>query len=212
MAYADLYEVLDQQSVGGEQILNAYQVERASGAFAALDIAVAFIDSMGSLIRNIQHTIVQHDIVTVRSLDDPTDFATAVMSPNTGVLTGAQISNFSAATIQFNRRRTDMNNGQKRFIAGTELSATGNLWTAAFRDTVQIVADRLVQPWETAAAPGVDVCSLVIIKRICTTAPSPPCAGGYRLPLSTDPLTLYTPLSALARDTVRSQVSRKRLA
>ena len=211
MAFTDLYEVLDKQSIGGEQILNAYQVERASGAFGALDIATAFVDSVGSFIRNIQHTTVTHDIVTARSLDDPTDFASVVMSPNTGILTGDQISNFTALTIQFNRRRTDMNNGQKRYAAGNELQAVGNQWAATFITTAQILADRLVQPWETAAAPGVDVCSMVIIKRICTTSPSPPCAGGYRLPLSSDPLTLYTPVSALVRDTIRSQVSRKRL-
>lgn len=211
MAFTDLYEVLDLQSIGGEPILNAYQVERASGAFASLDIATAFIDSVGSLIRNVQHITVTHDIVTVRSLSDPTDFASAIMSPNVGVLVGPQIANFNALTIQFNRRRTDMNNGSKRYAAGTEGQFSGNQWDAPFLVTAQILADRLVLPWETAAAPGVDVCTLVIIQRICTTSPSPPCVGGYRLPLSTDPLTMYTPLTALVRDTVRSQVSRKRL-
>lgn len=211
MAFADLYEVLDFQSIAGEPVLNAYQVERASGAFAALDIAIAFIDSLGSLIRNVQHTTVQHDIVTVRSLSDPEDFGSAVMSPNNGVLVGTQPSNFTAATIQFNRRRTDMNNGMKRYAAGTETEAQGNVWTAAFLVTLQILADRVVQAWEEAAAPGVAVCSLVIIQRICITSPSPPCVGGYRLPLSTDPLVLYKPASALVRDTIRSQVSRKRL-
>lgn len=211
MAFTDLYELLDKQEIGTKPILNAYQVERTSGAFAALDIAVAFIDSMGSLIRNVQHTTVQHEIVTVRSLSDPEDFATAVMSPNTGVLVGSQISNFQAATIQFNRRRTDMNNGMKRFAAGTESSAAGNSWVSAFLVDLQILADRLVQPWEEAAAPGVSVCTLVIIKRICITSPSPPCVGGYRLPLASDPLVMYTPMSALVRDTIRSQVSRKEL-
>jgi len=211
MAFSDLYEVLDLQSIGGEPILNAYQVERASGAFAALDVAVAFIDSLGTVIRNVQHTTVIHDIVTVRSLDDPTDFASAVMSPNAGTLTGPQLANFNALTIQFNRRRTDMNNGSKRFAAGTEGQATGNSWDAPFLVTAQILADRLVTPWERAAAPGIDVCSLVILQRVCTTSPSPPCVGGYRLPLSTDPLVMYTPISALVRDTIRSQVSRKRL-
>ncbi len=209
MAFSDLYEVLDNQSIGAEPLLNAYQVERVTGSFTALDIAVAFIDSMGSLIRNIQHTTVIHDIVTVRSLDDPTDFATAVFAPNTGVLVGAQLSNFAAGTIQFNRRRTDMNNGQKRYAAGDETQAVGNNWSAAQLTAMQALADRLVQPWEESAAPGVAVCNLVIIKRICTTTPSPPCLGGYRLPLSTDPLVLYTPVSALARSTIRSQVSRK---
>ncbi len=209
--FTDLYEVLDLQSIGGEPVLNAYQVERTSGAFAALDIAVAFIDSLGSLIRDIQHIGVTHDIVQVRSLSDPTDFATAVMSPNTGVLAGTQLTNFSAATIQYNRRRTDMNNGQKRYAAGDESQAAGNQWIAGFLTTIQILADRTVQAWEKAAAPGVSVCTLVIIQRICTTSPSPPCVGGYRLPLSTDPLVFYTPTTALVRDTIRSQVSRKRL-
>jgi len=211
MAFSDLYEVLDQQSIGGEPILNAYQVERASGAFGALAIVTAFIDSVGSFIRNIQHTTVTHDIVTCRSLNDPTDFASAVMSPNVGVLTGQQLANFSAGTIQFNRRRTDMNNGQKRYAAGTELEAVGNVWQAAFIAQMQILGDRLVLPWEQASAPGIDVCSMVIIKRICITSPSPPCVGGYRLPLASDPLTLYVPTVALVRDTIRSQVSRKRL-
>ncbi len=211
MAFVDLYEVLDLQSIGGEPILNAYQVERVSGAFAALDIAIAFIDSIGQLLLNVQHTTVTHDIVTVRSLDDPTDFGSAVYSPNTGVLVGNQLSNFAAATIQFNRRRTDMNNGSKRFAAGDELVATGNVWTAPFLVDLQTLADRLVNPWEESDAPGVEVCNLVIIKRICITTPSPPCVGGYRLPLTTDPLVLYTPVSALVRSTIRSQVSRKLL-
>lgn len=211
MAFSDLYEILDLQSIGGEPILNAYQVERAGGAFAALDVVTAFIDSLGTLIRTIQHNTVTHDIVTARSLDEPTDFASAVMSPNVGILTGNQLANFAALTIQFNRRRTDMNNGSKRFAAGDETVAAGNQWVSAFLTSAQTLADRLVQPWETLAAPGIDVCSLVIIQRICTTSPSPPCAGSYRLPKSSDPLKMYTPVTALVRDTIRSQVSRKRL-
>lgn len=211
MAFSDLYEVLDRQSKGTSVILNVYHAEKVNPAFKAVDIANAFEDTIIGPQLTVQPDNLVHDKIDVRSLNDPLDFFSLIPSPNVGLIVADELTNFTAATIQFNRLRTDMKNGQKRFLAGSEGQASANVWTAAFITDLTTLGTALVTQWEDATFPGIPVCNFVIIKRICTTSPSPPCVGGYRLPLSTDPLTLYRPVTFIVRDTIRSQVSRKRL-
>lgn len=104
-----------------------------------------------------------------------------------------------------------MKNGQKRWVAGLEADIAVNDWSAGFLASMDTLGTALVGDWERAAIPGVKVCEYVILKRVCTTTPSPPCAGTYRLPENDAELVLYHPISFVSRATVRSQVSRKTL-
>lgn len=211
MAYADLYELRDKQDLGGQDVLNIYHVEKADPAYEADDIAQAYLDSIMPSILLMQPDDLQHSVIEVESLADPLDFATLTFTPNAGLLSGSALSTFSAAAIQFNRRRTDMKNGQKRWLAGIETRIAVNTWDATMIGLIDDVGDALVADWELTADPGVKVCEYVIIKRICVGSPPPDPCVTYRLPDDDAELVMYHPIAFITRDKVRSQVSRKKL-
>lgn len=213
MALKDFYELRDFQQAGAQSVLNVYHYIRGVGAPTAQKVGDAFIETIFPILTPIQSATVTRSVIEVENLDDPFDFATIDTSGNPGTLAGAALTTINAATIQLNRTRNDIKNGMKRFYVGTEASLLTNFWEAAFLVSLQALADKLVVPIELAASPGVSQGHLVILKRFCTILPSPPCTGVYRLP-NTDAEAdgnNYQPISATARNTIRSQVSRKRL-
>lgn len=210
--FSDLYEIKDPQEQAGHNILNIYHVTKLSPSFTATNMLQAYFDTVYPVVLTIQPSTVQHKTVECRSLSDPLDFASGTSLPDVGNLGGVGLANFVAATIQFNRLRTDMKNGQKRWAAGTEVNVATNLWVANMLTLMGNLGAAIVGNWEEAANPGIPVCRYIILKRFCTTAPSPPCAGSYRLPENDAEAAIsYVPTTFSVRDTVRSQTSRKRL-
>lgn len=211
MAYADLYEIRDRQTYTDQQVLNVYHAERLSGGFGATQVGQSFIDSVMPDVLNIQPSQLTHDLIEVQSISEPTDFASLTFSPNVGLLTGQSNSSFMAAAIQFNRLRTDMKHGQKRWVAGSETEASGNDWITSFVTLLTTLANAVIANWEETANPGVPVARFTIVKRVCKTFD----AGGkclvYELPQVLDDYVNYFPTTFIVRDTIRSQVSRKRL-
>lgn len=213
MPLIDFYEVRDFQVQGAQNILNVYQYRNLGTGGPASNIAQAFIDTVFPAVRPIQVAGLFRTFLEVENLGSPFDFATVDTSSFPGTRPGIALSTLIGASIQLNRTRMDIKNGQKRFAAGTETDSTGNFWDAPFLAELQALADVLVQPLQLAGSPGIDRAELVILKRFCTVLPSPPCTGVYRLPdtdLEADNNN-YSPVTATARATVRSQVSRKRL-
>ena len=211
MAFSDWYEIIDTQSTSGQIVLNVYHVQKLSPAFGANDVLSAYIDTVVPQVLAVQPISLSHDSFSARSLSEPTDFAASTISPNIGTLSGVALSTFTAATIQFNRLRTDMKNGQKRWVAGTEAQVVTNIWSAALQAALVTLGQSIISQWEDDSNPGVPVCTFGILKRICTVQPPPVPCPSYRLPESDAELLFYTPSSFNVRDTVRSQVSRKRL-
>lgn len=213
MGLIDFYEIRDFQDAGGENILNIYHVRNLGTGGPAASVAQMLIDWVYPVLRPIQSLGLSRTFIEVQNLGSPFDFATVDSSAFPGTDAASALSTLTAATIQFNRTRTDIKNGMKRFYAGAEPDVSVNLWDAGFLAELQTLGDKLVDQWELAGTPGVKRLELVILKRFCKTTPSPPCVGGYRLP-DTDAeidANFYRPLTATPRDTVRSQVSRKRL-
>lgn len=212
MAIEDFYEVLDHHNAGGVQVLNVYHVERDSGIITSALIAEAFEDSILTPLLLLQDDRIQHTEIAVRNLGDPTDFNSRAPVPNLGTrITGAGFAQFYAAAIQFNRTRTDMKHGQKRFFAGVEPDQEDGTWNGGFLTALESIRDPLLTDWERASAPAVPVCRYVILQRVCVVPGQEPCLK-YRLPDVTDePIVKYTPVTAIIRDRVRSQVSRKKL-
>lgn len=213
MALIDFYEVRDFQDEGGQAILNVYHVRNLGSGGPAANVAQAFIDSVLPTLVPLQPAAVARSVIEVQNLGSPFDFATVNSSAFPGTRAGGSLSTFSAGAIQFNRTRTDIKNGMKRFDVGVEADIVTNIWGAPFLTLLQALADVVVTDWELAASPGIPRVEYVVLKRFCTTTPSPPCAGTYRLP-NTDAevdANFYAPVTATAHDTVRSQVSRKRL-
>ena len=211
MAFSDLYEIKDFQDVSQQNILNIYHAAKLNPAFDAADVLQSYLDSVLPSVLSIQVIALDHSRFECQSLDDPLDFATATVTPSVGLKGGIGLSTFSAATIQFNRLRTDMKNGQKRWVAGNEDDIVTNLWDATFLGLLDVLGQALINNWEDDSNPGVPVATYTIIKRVCTVDVDPLPCPSYRLPENDEELVSYAPTSFSARDTVRSQVSRKRL-
>lgn len=213
MALSDFYEVRDFQQVSGENVLNVYHYIRGVASPTAQKVGDAFIETVIQPLKALQQVGLTRSVVEVENLGDPFDFATIDTSAEDGTRGGVNVSTFVAATIQLNRTRIDIKNGMKRFFVGTETDITGNFWDALFLTDLQALADVLVAPLVWTPDGPTSQGHLVVLKRFCTVLPSPPCTGTYRLP-NTD-LEIdnnnYQPITATARNTIRSQVSRKRL-
>ena len=211
MALTDFWEIKDNQIYNGQPVLNVYHAKRILAGATAGTVGQAFLDAIltGGLLA-MQPNGIGRTTLEVANLGDATDFASIGDSSYVGVLTSADLPSFNVATIQFNRTRNDMKNGQKRFFAGTEAEQTDGVWVAGMLTLMNTLGTAIVTPWETIASPGVDVCEFVILRRFCVVAGQDPCLA-YRLPKDSAEIDAwhYAPFSILSRDKVRSQVSRK---
>lgn len=211
MAFSDWYEVLDKSNAGGVEFLNVYHVERDNVGITAAVIAEAYEDHIFAALLSMQEVNITHTSIEVRSLDDPLDFAVRVPAPGIGTRVGANLTTFNVLSIQMNRTRLDMRNGQKRYTAGLEADTNGVNWLAAFVVEGTTLAAALLQVWVTAAAPATPVCRYGILKRVCSIEPPPDPCTAFRLPEDDLELKFFNPVTAIVRGTIRSQVSRKRL-
>lgn len=209
--FSDMYEIIHRMEQGGEPILNVYHVERDNIGLDAQVMAEAFNDTILPTLADMQYTGLTNLEITARSLDDPFDFFSRLPGITNGLRAGADFAQFNVVTVQFNRTRTDMRNGQKRVTAGVEADTNGALWLAGILADSADYATAMLNAWELDGQPGIAKCRYVVLQRVCTTSPSPPCLGGYRLPVDDDELEFFRPLTAIVRNTVRSQTSRKRL-
>jgi hypothetical protein len=159
-----------------------------------------------------QDALVLRSTLEIQNLGDPTDFASLDSSAFQGTGAGEHVPLFVSASIQFNRTRTDMRNGQKRFVVGSEGDMLQGIWDAPFQAELAALGASVIAPWRTAAAPGVDVCNFVILKRFCVVEDEDPCRA-YRLPDSDTEIDgfHYVPSAIVVRANARSQVSRKAL-
>jgi len=211
MAIADYWQIKDNQVFNGKPILNIYHAKRIDGGANASTVAQAFRDTvLDPALVNIQPVGLTRTTIEVENLSTVTDFAVLDSSGFPGVIIAQNMPSFNAATIQFNRGRTDMKNGMKRFLAGTESEQDGGDWVAGFVTLMDIVGNALIGAWQFDANPGIDWVNFVILKRFCVVPEQDPCQV-YRLPETNIEVdnNHYVPVSFLSRTRVRSQVSRK---
>jgi hypothetical protein len=211
MPLDDFWQVKDNQSYNGKPLLNVYHVKRIDGGSNAAIVAQAFMDwVLDGVLDSIQPDGVSRSTVEVENLGEPTDFAALDSSAFPGILTAQPIPSFNAAAIQFNRTRTDMKNGQKRWFAGTEDEQNTGEWAAGMITAMNTLGTAIITPWEDNTSPGIEVCEFVILKRFCVIEEQDPCQV-YRLPDSSVEIDAwhYVPISFVSQPRVRSQVSRK---
>jgi len=211
VALSDFWQLLDHQVIEGQNILNVYHLKRILAGANANSVGQAFIKSIleDEMLASQPNTLTRTTI-DVANLGDVTDFISIDSSTLPGVLAGQFLPGFNALTIQLNRTRTDMKNGQKRYCVGGESQQADGEWTSGFLTTMATLATALITPWEEQAAPGVDVCDLVVLKRFCVVAGQDPCVE-YRLPNTDAEIDAnhYVPTATIVRALVKSQVSRK---
>lgn len=211
MALSDFWQLLDKQVYNGKAVLNVYHCKRILAGATASDVAQAFIDTvLDGPLDLLQPVALTRTTVEVENLGTPTDFASLSSSAFPGLVVGQALPSFNSAAIQFNRTRTDMKNGRKSWLAGTETEQQDGDWVAGFATLLNTLKNAILSPWEDAGTPGVDVCNFVILKRFCIVPAQDPCQV-YRLP-NTDAevdANHYVPVTGTVRNRVRSQVSRK---
>lgn len=209
MALKDIYEVIDVAQAAGIALLNVYHVFKSDPSFVAADIAEAFEDTVLTPLLPLQNATVTHVQITARNLDDDTDFDTRVPSPAVGARVGANMTTFNALSVQMNRTRLDMRNGQKRFVAGNEIDTNGINYLSAFILEAGTMVGALLNPWVVSGLPLVDVCDYVILQRVCVIQPPPEPCVEFRLPETDAEVQFFNPSTAVLRTVIRSQVSRK---
>ena len=211
MPLADFWQIKDNQVMNGRPLLNVYQAKRILAGANATQVGQALIDQViVPLLAPNQPDTLTRTTLEVINLGNVTDFITLDTSAIVGGVAGQRLPSFNAAGVQFNRTRSDMKNGQKRWLVGSETEQSGGEWVAAFITILNTIAAAVLDPWETNAAPGVDVCEFAVLKRFCVVPLQDPCVA-YRLP-DTDSEAdnnHYVPVTATVRSRVRSQVSRK---
>ncbi len=211
MALSDFWELKDNQIRQGKPILNVYHLKRILAGATANSVGQAFIKSiLTDELLALQDASLGRVTIDVRNLGTVTDFISIDSSTLPGSRAGSAWASFTAATIQFNRTRTDIKNGAKRFDVGVETDSENGIWEVAFVTELSDLATALITPWEEAAAPGVDVADLVVLKRFCVVAGQDPCLK-YRLPNTDAEIDAfhYNPTATIVRPKQRSQVSRK---
>lgn len=213
MALTDFWELKDHQQLQTVNILNVYHVKRILAGADADEVVQAFLASILTLaFRGLQDNNLSRSTVQCQNLGDVTDFASVDSSAFGGSDTGDHPAVFNAAAVQFNRTRTDMKNGQKRWVMGNDNDAVDGGWDATFINSLETIRDNILDTWKTAAAPAVDVCAFVVLKRFCVVSGQSPCLK-YRLPDTDTEIdgNHYVPTTGLVRGRIRSQVSRKLL-
>lgn len=214
MALSDFWQIKDNQVFDNKKLLSIYHAKRIDVAATAALVAQAFLDHvLTGFVDGIQPVGLTRTTIEVENLFTVTDFASIDSSSAPGTVAGSELPGFNVATIQFNRTRTDMKNGMKRYTAGTENELLNGEWVPGFVTLMDAVATQIMTPWETDADPGVDLVEFVILKRFCVVPAQDPCQV-YRLPNTDTEVddNHYVPVNALSRTRVRSQVSRKILS
>lgn len=211
MALTDFWQVKDNQTYFGKPVLNVYHVKRIDVAADAIDVALAYRDwLLVTLLPPLQPVGLLRTTIEVENLGDVTDFSSIDSSAFPGTIIANNLPSFNAATIQYNRLRTDMKNGSKRLLAGTEQEQDGGDWVAGFITLLQALAAKVMDPWEHLTQPGIDQVEFCVLKRFCVVPLQDPCLK-YRLPNTDAEIdnNHYVPTTALVRARVRSQTSRK---
>lgn len=202
MALSDAYELRVSGTINNESWNMVFHVLRAAAGFDAGDLIDAFGDSILPLMDGVCSSDVVFNDVSAKNLGDPLDFTTVSLGGGVGNQAGEGMGPNIAMVIRFPRKRVDMHHGYKRIPSCVEGNQVDGVLTGAFLPSLQALADRIVAPWEDAAAPGVDVCSYIVIKRVLD-------AGVYRLPQNDGEFVYYIPDQGVAVANLSTQNTRK---
>lgn len=211
MALSDWYELIDEAFIFNTQrVLNVYHAERASTAFDAGDVALAFFDSVLVHVRALQSAQINHTRILCQNLGDPLDFDELALTGQVGGIpvTSDMLPFFVAPRVQFLRDRTDMRHGWKRIVGITEEHINNNNVGGSYGGFLTTYGQAVVDPWELASNPGVTVAQFGVILRICAEFDAAGVCLNYRLPENDAELQFYKPQQFIARATVGHQTTR----
>lgn len=203
MAYEDVYEVIDAQTLAGQEVLNVYffvNKNAADTTSTAEDLATVFESVFLPNVTLIQTDNVLHTEIRVRNLFDPSDSFTLAISEAGQNLTADTMPNANALAYTLAQDSGSVRNGQKRYAGLREDAITDGIVTlAGWITTLNDLGDAIVAALQFAA---VDTWFPAIIKRVLD-------AGNYRLPNNAGELIYGIVQEAIFNPVVSTQTSRK---
>lgn len=213
MAVNDVYEVVDVQSLHGQEILNVYfYQQRAAFVPSAGNIATAlaegFSEQVVPFVAACQSGDLLHIETRVRNLFNPVDagsFITGVAG--TGSSGAAQtMPSFTAWGFTLKHDNPSVRPGSKRVAGVDESNQDDGIPSLIIMPALDALAEALAAPIEGGIFLTDDIMFPVVVKRVRTGAPG---AYEYVLPDNAGDLTVGKVLEALVKLFVTSQVSRK---
>ena len=138
MPIGDRYELLDGQRFLAQDVINAYFYKATAGPSpSAGDLVTQWIFYVLPKILPLQSTLLVHQIIAARNLDNPLDFfATPLIAGNVGTSGGQAMPPFVAWAFRLLRTRTDVHHGAKRIAGITENQQVDGVVEPAFQTTV----------------------------------------------------------------------------
>lgn len=210
MALSDMYQLAAIATYRDKPSNNVWHVERLDAGFSSTDVNQAFVDHV--MAKQLALQLPNNTISELKTfnLGVPTDFENLPLVGAIGTRGGSFAAQFISFAFRFPTTNRGIRSGRKRFGGAAEEISSGEDIAPAFLTDMDTLGAAVIDPWETAAAPGIDVCRFVIIKRIKVTNPTTGKVS-YRLPETDAELSFYAPISFISQDTLRSQNTRKEL-
>lgn len=210
MALSDMYQVTALATYRDKPANNVWHVERLDVGFSASDVNQAFQDHIMAKQLALQLPNLQISELQTFNLGVSTDFENLPLVGANGTRGGNFAAQFITFALRFPSTNRDIRSGRKRFGGAAEEISTGEDIAIAFLADMDVLGAAVINPWETAAAPGIDVCRYAVIRRVKVVDPVTGDVS-YRLPETDAELEFYAPIASISQDTLRTQNTRKEL-
>lgn len=147
MAVGDVYRLIDDQTLLGQDVKNVYYYRSQIGDGTAGLLAAAWLANVLPAVRAIQSVFVSHDLIQTENLNDLSDFSLfALTSNNDGVVTGEVLPAFNSWGFKLNRATRETRNGAKRIAGVAEVNNSNGEAQTAFLATLNDAAIAMGDP------------------------------------------------------------------
>lgn len=132
-ASAGLYRIILEQTYQGKEVFNVFGYLHSLSSDDEQDLAAqAFDEDIMPAIKLVQNTDVAY--TSIRAINITGTLADEVITPSeaAGVVTGATVASFVAASFRYNRETKDTRNGAKRLAGMVEENMSGVGFTSPY--------------------------------------------------------------------------------
>lgn len=203
MAFGDTYELIDVQTLAGQEILNVYFYRQNN--LAVSPVAQDLIDSyIGQVLPDIVATQTDnllHTEIRVRNLFDASDSASDSISVPGGRPVGDYVSTFNAIGFALDQDNGAIKNGAKRYAGYHESDSEDGVITDPAMTALLVTLGAAITG--TLDYGIIATWLPIIVKRLLVSP------GVYRLPENSGEQVYGSIIDAVFNPLVTSQVSRK---
>lgn len=136
------------QALAGEEIVNVYfyQSQELVGAVSYEDVWADLKPILVDAVTPNQHVALQYTSVLMENMTNGIDLVEIPLTDTGELDTGEFLPTLNAFAIRFNRTSRVTRNGYKRYAGATEDKVFGNVWTAPFLASLDVLAGLLDNP------------------------------------------------------------------